>query len=69
MNLTNGINNNKLQIDALKYALDICKFRAKAPLVNESFRAGCNEVALFIRAAVERLEKGESLRETISVDW
>lgn len=50
-------------IAGLEYGLEMCKYRKCAPLVNEAFKAGCDDVGVFIAAAKARLEAGGELRD------
>jgi hypothetical protein len=49
-------------IDALDYALYICKIRS-SPIKNDSYNAACADIAIFIEAAKERIQNSGELHD------
>jgi len=54
------------QIAALKYAIYICEMRKSGSLKKEAYIVACDDIKLFLEAAIERLECGEQM-ESISI--
>ena len=54
-------------LDALDYALYICKTR-KASFKSEAYNAACDDVTIFLEAARDRVENGEGLYDYAVVD-
>jgi len=57
----------KHKIEALKYAVYICETRKNA-FKKEGYNVACDEIKLFLEAAIERLENGEDIYSYCTAD-
>ena len=48
------------KIEALKYAIYICETR-KLPFKKDGYLVACDEIKLFLEAAIERVQSGEDM--------
>ena len=51
----------KSKIEALKYAVYICETR-KSKFKYPAFNVACDEIKIFLEAAISRLENGEDMQ-------
>ena len=51
---------NKDKIEALQYALQLCENR-KSPFKVAAYNAACDDIKIFLEAAISRLENGEDM--------
>lgn len=50
----------KSKTDALKYAIFVCNTR-KSTFKSEAYNVACDEIKLFLEAAIERVKNGEDM--------